>query len=86
MSSKLILSPKSLTNIKIPWNIKDEELRSTLRGAILFAVSCSMYFFIFGKLMGRETLLSKLKTIEFSKLSVWLTVFAGTVFGSAFVY
>jgi hypothetical protein len=53
MSSKFILSPKSLTNIKIPWNITDEQLRTTIIGAILFAVAATMYFFIFGKLLGR---------------------------------
>lgn len=55
-SVKLPFATKPFASIKIPWNITEEQLEYTIIGALLFALAASLYFYVFGRLIGRKSL------------------------------
>lgn len=54
-SFKLDFLPKLPFNIKIPNNMTASELDGAIIGGILLGISASLYYFVFGKLIGRTS-------------------------------
>lgn len=64
----------------------DNQLKYAIIGSLSFSASALLYYWVFGKLVGRRSLVKLISGSKFDHTAaIWAILIAGVVFSSAFI-